>query len=189
MIITPNIGIDNTHMNAFQNEFQTMNSLEDPGTTVRGTGDMKGLNITVKKIRTLQGNGIMLAVHNKNEGILVCRLVSAPVPQGAFPWGRRVYVMDQIRVHPDYIGRGLAPLVYRWLADNGYTVLSDSHQTPTSLAVWRKMATQGGVFTVNLKDGTWRPYDPTRVEDWVLFGNGDYSRYWPVRFVLPETKN
>lgn len=141
--------------------------------------------MVVKPIRTLQGNGLYVAVHDGNEGILICRLVSAPVPQGALPWGRKIYVMDRIRVHGDYVGRGLAPAVYRWLSDNGYTVMSDSHQNGNSLAVWRKLAKRGGVFTVNIDEGGWRPYDPTKVEDWMLFGNGDGSRYWPIRFVLP----
>ena len=185
MIITPSIVIDNTHQNAFQAEFERFNNTKGDTSRHWGTGDLETLNITVKKIRTPQGNGLYVAVDNGEEGILVCRLVSAPVPQGALPWGRKLYVMDTIRVHSDYVGRGLAPAIYRWLANNGYTIISDSHQTPISLAVWRKMGSQGGVFTVNLADGTWRPYDPTRVEDWMLFGNGDGSRYWPIRFVLP----
>ena len=116
---------------------------------------------------------------------MVCRLIAAPVPQGMLPWGRKVYVMDRIRVHNEYIGRGLAPAMYYWLSNEGYTIISDSHQTANSLAVWHKMASRGGIFTANLNEMTWRPYDPTRVEDWMLFGNGDGTRYWPIRFVLP----
>jgi hypothetical protein len=185
MILTPNIAIDNTHMNTFQNEFVTYENTPGEESSYYGSDDLKNCTIFVKKIRTPQGNGIYLAVSNKSEGILICRLIAAPVPQGALPWGRKMYVMDKIRVHENYVGRGLAPAVYRWLADNGYTVMSDSHQTQTSLAVWRKLATGGKVYTININDGTWRQYDPLRVEDWMLFGNGDLSRYWPIRFVLP----
>jgi len=186
MIITPNTVIDNDHMNAFQEEFQTYNKTPGEETVHRGTGDLKKCDVVVKTIRTLQGNGIYLAVHNGDEGIFICRLISAPVPQGVLPWGRKIYVMDKTLVHPDYAGRGLAPAVYTWLADNGYTVMSDSHQNTNSLAVWHKLGKRGGVYTVNLVEGTWRPYDPSKVEDWMLFGNGDFTRYWPIRFVLPQ---
>jgi len=185
MILTPIIRIDNSHQNAFQADFEQYNRLKAEETRHRGTGDLEGLGITVKKMRTPQGNGMMVAVHTREEGILICRLVAAPVPQGALPWGRKIYVMDKIRVHEDYIGRGLAPAIYRWLAANGYTIISDSHQTNVSMAVWRKLASSGGVYTFNLEDGTWRSYDPLKVEDWVLFGNGDGARYWPIRLVLP----
>lgn len=185
MILTPNIVIDNEHQNAFQNEFEKYNNTEGQVSKHWGTGDLETLNIFVKKIRTLQGNGMYVAVSNKKEGILICRLIAAPVPQGALPWGRKIYVMDSIRVHEDYIGRGLAPAVYTWLAENGYTIMSDSHQNANSLAIWHKLGKIGGVFTFNLEDGTYRPYNPLTVEDWVLFGNNDLKRYWPIRFVLP----
>lgn len=185
MIITRNIAIDNDHMNAFQDEYAQLNRAKGEVTKHRGTGDLETLNITVKKIRTLQGNGMYVSVDNGEEGIFICRLVSAPVPQGGFPWGRKIYVMDRMRVHADYAGRGLAPAVYTWLAEQGYTVMSDSHQNTNSLAVWHKLGKRGGIFTVNLVDGTWRPYDPMRIEDWMIFGNNDQTRYWPIRFVFP----
>lgn len=185
MILTPIIRIDNTHANAFQEEFQTYNNTPGEETTHWGSGDLETCDVVVKKIRTPQGNGMYVAVSNGKEGILICRLIAAPVPQGALPWGRKIYVMDKIRVHEDYIGRGLAPAIYRWLSANGYTIISDSHQTNVSMAVWRKLASSGGVYTFNMEDGTWRSYDPLKVEDWVLFGNGDGARYWPIRLVLP----
>ena len=185
MIITPTTRIDNTHANAFQEEFAKYNSTSGEVTNHWGTGDLETLDVSVKKIRTLQGNGMYVVMSNGEEGILICRLITAPVPQGALPWGRNIYVMDKIMVHPEYVGRGLAPAVYRWLCENGYTVMSDSHQNSNSLAVWHKLAKSGGVFTINLNDGMWRNYDPTRVEDWVLFGNNDQTKYWPIRFVLP----
>jgi len=185
MILTPIIRIDNSHQNAFQANFEEYNSLEGEEIKYRGSGDLEGLMICMKKIRTGQGNGMIIAVGTRKEGILICRLVAAPVPQGALPWGRNIYVMDRIRVHEDYIGRGLAPAIYRWLANNGYTIISDSHQTNVSLAVWRKLAASGSVYTLNLQDGTWRSYDPLKVEDWVLFGNNDSFRNWPLRLVLP----
>lgn len=185
MILTPNIVINNQHQNAFQDEFATYNRTEGEVSRHWGTGELETLDVEIKKIRTPQGNGMYVVVSNGEEGILICKLIAAPVPQGGLPWGRKIYVMDKIRVHEDYVGRGLAPSVYRWLADHGYTIMSDSHQTQTSLAVWRKLATGGKVYTVNINDGTWRPYDPLKVEDWMLFGNGDMSKYWPIRFVLP----
>jgi hypothetical protein len=184
MIITPNIDIDNTHMNTFQDEFVTYENTPGEESTHYGSGDLEDCTVFVKKIRTLQGNGMYLVVSNKREAILICRLVAAPVPQGAFPWGRKIYVMDKILVHLDYAGSGLAPAVYTWLADNGYTVMSDSHQNSNSLAVWHKLGKRGGVFVVNIEEGTWRPYDPSKTEDWMLFGNNDPVRYWPIRFVL-----
>lgn len=186
MIFTPNIVINNEHQNAFQNEFAKYNSTEGEVTKYWGTGELETLSVTVKKICTPQGNGMYVAVSDGNEGILICRLIAAPVPQGALPWGRKIYTMDKIRVHGDYVGRGLAPAIYRWLADHGYTIMSDSHQTQTSLAVWRKLASTGKVYTINIHEGTWRPYDPLRVEDWMLFGNNDPSRYWPIRFIFPS---
>jgi hypothetical protein len=89
MIITPNTVIDNDHMNSFQEEFQTYNKTPGEETVHRGTGDLKNCDVVVKPIRTLQGNGIYLAVHNGDEGIFICRLISAPVPQGVLPWGRK----------------------------------------------------------------------------------------------------
>lgn len=186
MIITPNIAIDNDLMNAFQEEFETYNNTPGEESTHRGSGDLETCDVVVKKIRTLQGNGMYIVVNNGNEGVLICRLVSAPVPQGAFPWGRKMYVMDKIMVHPEYAGRGLAPAVYLWLAEHGYTIMSDSHQNTNSLAVWHKLGKRGGVLLVNIEDGTWRPYDPNKIEDWMVFGNGDFTRYWPIRFVLPQ---
>jgi GNAT superfamily N-acetyltransferase len=185
MIITPTTRIDNDHMNAFQHDFAEYNKCRGPQTAQRGHGDLAGLSIAVKHTRTLQGNGLLVAVSDRNEGILICRLIAAPVPQGALPWGRKIYVMDRIRVHEDYVGRGLAPHVYHWLSENGYTIMSDSHQNSNSLAVWHKLGKRGGVFTVNIEDGTWRPYDPTKIEDWMIFGNNDPVRYWPIRLVLP----
>lgn len=184
MIITPNIGIDNDLMNAFQEEFQTYNSTPGEETTHWGSGELETCDVVIKKIRTLQGNGMYLAVNNGKEGIMICRLIAAPVPQGVLPWGRKIYVMDKIMVHPDYAGHGLAPAVYTWLAENGYTIMSDSHQNGNSLAVWHKLGKRGGVFMVNIEEGTWRPYDPSKTEDWMLFGNNDPIRYWPIRFVL-----
>ena len=185
MIITPNIQIDVDNLNAFNQQCEEYTSTEGSETKHWGSDEFTGSMIHVKKIRTPQGNGLLVTVANKKQVFLVCRLIAAPVPQGVLPWGRKIYVMDRIRVHNDYIGRGFAPAIYRWLADQGYTIISDSHQTATSLAIWHKMASRGGVFTVNLNEMTWRPYDPTRVEDWMLFGNGDGVRYWPIRFVLP----
>lgn len=185
MIITPNIAIDNTHANTFQKEFETYNSTPGEETTHWGSGDLETCDVVVKSIRTPQGNGMYVAVSNGKEGILICKLIAAPVPQGALPWGRKIYVMDKILVHPKYAGRGLGMAIYSWLADNGYTVMSDSHQTPNSLAVWHKLGKRGNVFVININDGTWRPYDPNKTEDWMLFGNNDPMKYWPVRFVLP----
>ena len=185
MIITPNIQIDVDNLNAFNQECEKYARTEGSETAHRGSGEFASSTISVKKIRTLQGNGLLVVVSNRNEPYMVCRLIAAPVPQGMLPWGRKVYVMDRIRVHNEYIGRGLAPAMYYWLANEGYTIISDSHQTANSLAVWHKMASRGGIFTANLNEMTWRPYDPTRVEDWMLFGNGDGTRYWPIRFVLP----
>ena len=182
MILAPNISIDKDNLALFNASVKAFD--KNPAKAVKHWH--QSMCIETKAVRTPQGNGILLLCTDKNgDAVLVARLVSAPVPPGSLPWGRKVYVMDSIRVHNDWIGEGAAPMVYRWLSDNGYTVISDSHQTTTSLAVWRKMGTQGGIFTVNLSDGSWRPYDHTRVEDWMLFGNGDGSRYWPIRFVLP----
>ena len=185
MIITPNTLIDADNLSAFNQQCEEYTRTEGSEIQHWGSGDFANTVIRVKKIRTPQGNGLLVVASNKKEVFLVCRLIAAPVPQGVFPWGRKVYVMDRIRVHNNYVGRGLAPAMYRWLADQGYTIISDSHQNGNSLAVWHKMASRGGVFTANLNEMTWRPYDPTRVEDWMLFGNGDGSRYWPIRFVLP----
>lgn len=185
MILTPSIVINNTHQNAFQEDFEEYNSLKGEEIKHRGSGDLEGLTICMKKVRTGQGNGMIIAVGTRKEGILICRLVSAPVPKGALPWGRKIYVMDRIRVHQDYVGRGLAPAIYRWLSSNGYTIMSDSHQNQNSLAVWRKLAAAEKVYSINIEDGTWRPYDPLKVEDWMLFGNGDLARYWPIRLVMP----
>jgi hypothetical protein len=187
MILTPNIAIDNTHMNAFQEEFETYNSTPGEESTHWGTGELESCDVIIKKIRTLQGNGMYVCVNNGKEGILICRLIAAPVPQGALPWGRKIYVMDKIRVHADYIGRDLAPAIYRWLAEHGYTIMSDSHQNQNSLAVWRKLATTNKVYTININDGMWRPYDPLKIEDWMLFGNGDLAKYWPIRLVMPAS--
>jgi len=187
MILTPTITIDSDHTANFKmlvKEHQT----EPPSREEihRGTGDLQGMSVEIKHVSTLQGNGMLLLLRAKNnDPVVVARLISAPVPQGAFPWSRKVYVMDRIRTGRDWIGEGYAVAVYRWLSDHGYTVISDSHQTQTSLAVWRKLGAQGGVFTVNLNDGTWRSYDPLKVEDWMLFGNGDWGRYWGIRFLLP----
>ena len=184
MIITPNIAIDNTHMNAFQQEFETYNSTPGEESTHWGTGELETCDVVVKKIRTLQGNGLYVAVNNGKEGILICKLISAPIVPGSVPWGRKVYVMDIIRVHEDYIGRGLAPAIYRWLAEHGYTIISDSHQTGNSLAVWKKLAKTETVFMYNMEDNTWRNYNPLTTEDWVLFGNNDLRKNWNIRFVL-----
>ena len=186
MIITANTVIDNSHRNAFIADCEKYNKAEGVQTVYQGTGDLEGTTIGMKHIRTLQGNGIMLIVSNDDEVILVCKLIAAPVNVGNYPWGRKMYVMDQIRVNNAYIGRGLAPMVYRWLVDNGYTIISDSHQNGNSMAVWRKLAKSAGVHIINIEDGTWRPYNPINVEDWVLFGNNDPSKYWPIRFVLPS---
>lgn len=187
MILTPNIAIDNTHSNAFKEEFKKYKNCKIEASKHWGTGkyEHENLTIEIKKIRTLQGNGLYMAVTNKNDCILICKLISAPIPQGVLPWGRKIYVMDSIRVNEKYIGRGFAPMIYNWLADNGYTIISDSHQNVNSLAVWHKLGRSGGVFTINLEDGTRRVYNPLTVEDWMLFGNNDLKRYWPVRFVLP----
>lgn len=187
MILTPNIVIDKTHMNMFQKEFETYENTPGEEFTYYGSDDLEDCTISVKKIRTLQGNGILVAVSHKSESILICRLITAPVPQGALPWGRKIYVMDKIRVHGDYIGQDLAPAIYRWLAEHGYTIMSDSHQNQSSLAVWRKLATTNKVYTININDGMWRPYDPLKIEDWMLFGNGDLAKYWPIRLVMPAS--
>lgn len=185
MIITSTTRIDNNYANAFEEEFVKYNNTPGEETIHLGSGDLETCDVVIKKIRTLQGNGMYLAVSNGREGIAICRLITAPVPQGALPWGRKIYVMDMIKVHPDYVGKGIAPAIYRWLAENGYTIMSDSHQNGNSLAVWRKLALTEKVFMINIDDGSWRPYEPLKVEDWVLFGNGDMTRYWPVRLVLP----
>jgi hypothetical protein len=185
MILTPNITIDNENMDAFNDECLQYTHQEGEEIKYHGSGDFAGSMINIKKIRTPQGNGLLVIVSNRQEAYLVCRLIAAPIPQGVFPWGRKVYVMDRIRIHSEYAGRGLAPMLYGWLSENGYTIMSDSHQNGNSLAVWHKLGKKGGVFTVNIEDGMWRPYDPTKVEDWMVFGNNDPIRYWPIRFVLP----
>lgn len=187
MILTPTITIDSNHLASFNKQVKEFNSESAfSQETHNGSGDLQGMTIDLKRIRTLQGIGILVLVSsNDGDPVLVARLISAPVPQGAFPWSRKVVVMDRIRVHRNWIGEGYAPALYRWLSDRGYTVISDSHQTQTSLAVWRKLGSQGGVFTVNLTDGTWRIYDPLKVEDWMLFGTSDPERSWGIRFLLP----
>jgi hypothetical protein len=185
MILTPNITIDVDNLNAFNQQCAEYSSAEGSETKHWGSDEFANATIRVKQIRTPQGNGLFIVVSNKKEVCVVCRLIAAPVPQGALPWGRKIYVMDRIRVHNNYIGRGFAPAIYRWLARNGYTIMSDSHQNQNSLAVWRKLAATEKVYTININDGMWRPYDPLKVEDWMLFGNGDQSKYWPIRFVIP----
>jgi hypothetical protein len=186
MIITANTVIDNSHRNAFIAECKKYDKTEGVQTFHQGTGDLEGTTIGMKHIRTPQGNGIMLIVSNDDEVILVCKLIAAPVNVGHYPWGRKMYVMDQIRVHNAYVGRGVAPMIYRWLNENGYTIISDSHQNGNSMAVWRKLAKTGGVYILNMEDHAWRPYNPVNVEDWMLFGNNDQSKYWNIRFVLPS---
>lgn len=188
MILTPTITIDNNNLASFNKEIKQFD--RTPGTVTKhwGDRDLDGLSIEMKQVRTPQGNGVLImATDNNGDVVLTARLITAPVPQGAFQWGRKVYVIDRVRVHNDYVGQGVAPGMYRWLSDRGYTLISDSHQTPVSLAVWRKLGAAGGVFTVNLTDGVWRAYNPLNVEDWVLFGNNDGSRYWPIRFLLPAS--
>jgi hypothetical protein len=146
---------------------------------------LEGATIGIKKIRTPQGNGLLVVVSNDEEVFLVCKLIAAPVNVGHYPWGHKMYVMDRIRVHNAYIGRSLAPMIYRWLSENGYTIVSDSHQNGNCMAVWKKLASTNRVFIVNIVEGTWRPYDTLKTEDWMLFGNNDLSRYWPIRLVLP----
>jgi hypothetical protein len=186
MIITPTTQLNAAHMTAFNADCREYTTAQGEETKHRGTGDLEGTTVKVKRVRTLQGNSLLVTVGDGNEVFLVCRLVSAPVPQGGFPWGRKIYVMDRIRVHPGYAGRGLAPMLYVWLSENGYTVMSDSHQNGNSLAVWHKLGARGGVLLVNIVDGTWRTYDPNKIEDWMVFGNGDMTRYWPIRLVLPQ---
>jgi hypothetical protein len=185
MIITANTVIDNSHLNAFKADCEAYKTADGPKSTYRGTGDLEGTTIVMKKIRTPQGNGFWVVVSNNKDIFLVCKLIAAPVPQGALPWGRKIYVMDSIKVHNNFIGRNLAPTIYTWLSENGYTIMSDSHQNTNSLAVWHKLGKKGNVFTVNINDGTWRSYDPLKIEDWMLFGNNDQTRYWPIRLVLP----
>lgn len=144
------------------------------------------LDVHVKKISTLQGNGLLLMCMNKqNKPVFVARLITAPVPQGALPWGYRIYVVDRVKVHPKWAGRGVCGSVYTWLSENGYTLVSDSHQSQNSLAVWKKLAATEKVYMFDMDRGGWKPYDPTKVEDWVLFGNGNMLDYWPVRLILP----
>jgi hypothetical protein len=185
MIITPNSVMDSEHMIAFQDEFAKYNSTPGEESSHWGSGELEHYEVVVKKIRTLQGNGLYVVVSNGREGILICRLISAPVVPGSVPWGRKVYVMDSIRIHEDYVGRGIAPAVYRWLVEHGYTIVSDSHQTGNSLAVWKKLAKMETVFMYNMEDNTWRNYNPMTTEDWVLFGNNDLRKNWNIRFVIP----
>jgi len=187
MILTPNIQIDAVHVRNFEQmawEFDTEQAVSE---VFKGYGDLRGFDIDLKFVSGLQGNTVLVRVSDQDDGenALFARLISAPVPQGSLPWSRKMYVMDKVRVNKKYVGNGIAPAVYRWLATQGYTVISDSHQTQTSLAVWRKLAAKGSVYTININDGNWRSYDPLKVEDWMLFGNGDLERYWPIRFVLP----
>ena len=186
MIITPTTQLNNSNLIAFNADCAEYARANGEETKHRGTGDLEGTTISVKRVSGLQGNTLLVTVGNDDEVFMVCRLISAPVPQGGFPWGRKIYVMDRIRVNNAYAGRGLAPMVYLWLSANGYTIMSDSHQNGNSLAVWHKLGARGGVLLVNIVDGTWRPYDPNKIEDWMVFGNGDMARYWPIRFVLPE---
>ena len=187
MILTPNIQIDTTHIRNFEQMSWEFNAESTDSDVYYGYGDLKGFAIEMKMTHTLQGNTVLVRITDQTDGdeVLFARLVSAPLPQGSLPWSRKVYVMDRIRVHKNYIGNGIAPGLYRWLASRGYTIISDSHQTQTSLAVWRKLAAKGSVYTINLNDGNWRAYDPLKVEDWMLFGNGDPGKYWPIRFILP----
>jgi hypothetical protein len=187
MILTPTITVNNDHLASFNKEIKEFNRSNGSHSKYYGNGHLDGTVIEMKHIRAAQGNGILIMCTSNNGDVLAtARLLSAPIPQGALPWSRKVYVVDRIRVHNDYIGNGIAPALYVWLADRGYTLISDSHQTPVSLAVWRKLASKEKVFTINIEDGMWRPYDPMRVEDWMLFGNNDQMRYWPIRFVLPS---
>jgi hypothetical protein len=187
MILTPTITIDSNHTASFNKQVKEFHSeLAYSQETHNGSGDLQGMSIDVKHIRTLQGNGMLVLISsNDGDPVVVARLIAAPVPQGAFPWSNKVVVMDRIRVHRDWIGEEYAPALYRWISERGYTVISDSHQTQTSMAVWRKLGSQGNVFTVNINDCTWRSYDPLKVEDWMLFGNNDMERYWGIRFMLP----
>ena len=187
MILTPTITIDSDHLASFRKEVKEFD--REPSKKHEkfyGKDELQNMTIEVKHVNLLQGNGMLILVTDvEGNPVVSARLVSAPVPQGALPWGRKIYIMDRIRVHSDWIGEGYAPALYRWCSQNGYTLISDSHQTPTSLAVWHKLGAEGGVLTVNINDGSWRTYDPLKVEDWMLFGNGDPVRYWGIRFVLP----
>jgi hypothetical protein len=186
MILTPTITIDNNNLASFNKEIKEFDRTPGNVTKHWGSRDLDGLSIELKKINTSQGNGVLImATDTTGDVMLTARLISAPVPPAAFQWSRKVYVIDRVRVHNDYVGQGITPGIYRWLTDMGYTLISDSHQTPVSLAVWRKLGTAGGVYTLNLEDGMYRPYDPLRVEDWMLFGNNNLMKYWPIRFLLP----
>ena len=190
MILTPTIKIDKNHKVAFNALVEEFYQCQDKGTRYHGdegvynSNDGRYVAVTMKSV----DNNILILCDDGSGArnpVLIARIVPAPVPQGTFPWGRKVYVIDRIRVSETHIGMSISPELYLWLTNAGYTLVSDSHQTSMSLAVWRKLGMNGGVFTTNLVDGTWRVYDPLRVEDWMLFGNGDLRRYWPIRFLLP----
>lgn len=175
----------NTDVDEFNASSVSMNSFYgEKGVFVSDTDSY--LDVHVKKIVTLQGNGLLLMCMNKqNKPVLIARLIAAPVPQGTLPWGYKVYVVDRVKIHPKWAGRGVCGSVYNWLTEQGYTLISDSHQSQNSLAVWKKLATTEKVFMFDMDRLAWKPYDPTKIEDWVLFGNGNMMDYWPVRLILP----
>ena len=92
MIITSTTTVDNNHLNAFIADCKEYD--REPGEETKhwGTGDLEGTTISVKRISTLQGNGLLVTVGNDDEVFLVCRLIAAPVPQGALPWLSLIHI-------------------------------------------------------------------------------------------------
>lgn len=187
MILTPHIVINSDHNNKLENAvkghtwdrkcqkaFWTNSRLPDSTNFP--------VEVSTKKIATEQGNGMIVKCSVNGKTVAYAKFLSAPI---VLPWSRRVYAVDMIRVHSDWIGHDIAPNLYNWMSQQGITVLSDAQQTPQSLAVWHKLGTTGKVFTVDMRTGIWRSYDPLKIEDWMLFGNGNPMWYWGVRFVLP----
>jgi hypothetical protein len=192
MIYTANTTFDKNHLAnftkevaRFDNDPKTVTSYRlDRGVFVQHINDY--LDVYMKAVRTHQGNGYEILITDaRNNPVLVARVMSAPIPQGILPWGYKNYIMDKVKVHIKWAGRGVTGALYTWLADRGFTIISDSHQNQNSLAVWKKLASTQKVFMFDMARMAWKPYDPVKTEDWVVFGNGNLVEYWPIRFVLP----
>lgn len=107
---------------------------------------------------------------------------------------RNTIQVESVALEERYRCYGITSAIYRAVADQGYTVVSDNTQYEPAQGMWKKLAEEQGVFVVDMVDGPVKSesnalleYDGASIPDFLIWSSGsDYSGFDKVLILTPE---
>jgi len=133
------------------NEIYVLSTLSAPGSNL-GTFQMPDEDIPIEIIGKIQGLTLILVERDANEmqAVLIDtknqNQIAGKFDLSRFSEFANSWVTEYSRLSRDYTGRKLAPKVYVKLVQAGYTLVSDSVQSPGGMKIWRDLMRAPGVF-------------------------------------------